>query len=418
MSASHRLNKILSQIGAPNTTSLESSPTSKSDDDVVICSAVRTAIGKAKRGNFKDTHPADLLAAVLKGSIAKAGVKPEQVEDVIVGNVLAPGGFAVQARQAAFMAGIPDTAAVSTCNRQCSSGLQAIAHVAAAIKNGYYDIGIAAGVEAMSLNSMGPDSVGEMSPNAFQNDQASQCLIPMGVTSENVVSEFGISRKDQDSLAVASNAKALQAQKEGRFKEEIIPVKTILKDKDGKEKEVTVDKDDGPRATTLEDLAKLKPAFKKDGTTTAGNSSQVSDGAAAVVLARRSVAKKLGLKVIGSFRSFAVKGVPPHIMGIGPAAAIPPALEKAGLSMKDIDIFEINEAFASQAVYCVKKLGVPEEKLNPNGGGIALGHPLGCTGARQTATLFAELKRTNKRYGVVSMCIGTGMGAAAVFERE
>lgn len=269
----------------------------------------------------------------------------------------------------------------------------------------------------MSISDM-MSAVGDVSPKVFENESAKDCLIPMGITSENVAAKFGISRMDQDKLSVKSHHKAAKAQSENKFVEEIVPVKTTIKDGD-KEKEIVVTKDDGPRAdTTLEGLAKLKPAFKKDGTTTAGNSSQVSDGAAAVLLARRSVAKKLGLQILGSLKSYAVKGVPPAIMGIGPAVAIPEALKKAGLTIKDIDVFEINEAFASQAGYCVKALDIPEEKVNPNGGAIALGHPLGCTGARQTATLFAELKRTGKKYGVVSMCIGTGMGAAAVFERE
>lgn len=413
-----RLNNILAHLSAHNPKENQlQNQSARADDDVVIVSAVRTAIGKAKRGSFKDTHPAELLAAALKGAIEKAKVDPKLIDDVVVGNVLAPGGFAVQSRQAAFLAGIPDTTSLSTCNRQCSSGLQAIAHVASAIKLGSYDIGLAAGVESMSISDM-MSAVGDVSPKVFENESAKDCLIPMGITSENVAAKFGISRMDQDKLSVKSHHKAAKAQSENKFVEEIVPVKTTIKDSD-KEKEIVVTKDDGPRAdTTLEGLAKLKPAFKKDGTTTAGNSSQVSDGAAAVLLARRSVAKKLGLQILGSLKSYAVKGVPPAIMGIGPAVAIPEALKKAGLTIKDIDVFEINEAFASQAGYCVKALDIPEEKVNPNGGAIALGHPLGCTGARQTATLFAELKRTGKKYGVVSMCIGTGMGAAAVFERE
>lgn len=220
-------------------------------------------------------------------------------------------------------------------------------------------------------------------------------------------------------MAVESHAKAAKAAKEGWLQKEITPYKTTIKDKDGNEKEILVDRDDGMREdTTLASLSKLKPAFKKDGTTTAGNSSQVTDGAAAVLLARRDVAKKLGLKIYGRILSFNVSGVPPEIMGIGPALAIPAALKKAGLELKDIDVFEINEAFASQALYCVEKLGVPKEKLNPRGGAIALGHPLGMTGARMIVTLFHELERVGKKYGLVSMCIGTGMGAAAIFERE
>lgn len=229
-----------------------------------------------------------------------------------------------------------------------------------------------------------------------------------------------MTRQEQDQLAVESNQKAAKAQKSGLFAKEITVYETTVKDKEGNDVKIVVDRDDGMREdTTLETLKKLKPAFdKKEGTVTAGNSSQVTDGAAAVLLARRDVAKKLGLKVEGRIIGFAVAGCPPEIMGIGPAVAIPPALKKAGLTVNDVDVFEINEAFASQAVYCVKELGVPKEKLNPRGGAIALGHPLGCTGARQVVTLFNELERQNKKYGVISMCIGTGMGAAGVFERE
>ncbi|NXO93600.1 THIKB thiolase, partial [Certhia brachydactyla] len=284
---------------------------------------------------------------------------------------------------------------------------------------------------------------GDISSNMMDNPKARDCLIPMGITSENVAEKFGVSRKKQDAFALASQQKdfwnesmvryfhsgfglgslepecgSAKAQQMGLFKAEIVPVKTTVTDDEGNKKTITVHQDEGIRpSTTLEGLAKLKPAFKEDGSTTAGNASQVSDGAAAVLLAKRSKAAQLGLPVLGVLRSFAVVGVPPDVMGIGPAYAIPVAVEKAGLTLNDIDIYEINEAFASQAVYCVEKLGIPMEKVNPLGGAIALGHPLGCTGARQVVTLLNELKRRGKRaYGVVSMCIGTGMGAAAVFE--
>ncbi|NWR70491.1 THIKB thiolase, partial [Centropus unirufus] len=290
----------------------------------------------------------------------------------------------------------------------------------------------------MSLRSA--NNPGDISSSMMENSKARDCLIPMGITSENVAEKFGISRKKQDAFALASQQKkhiatsqeglstafllpskpslAARAQQMGLFKSEIVPVKTTVVDNEGNQKTITVHQDEGIRpSTTLEGLAKLKPAFKEDGSTTAGNASQVSDGAAAVLLAKRSRAAQLGLPVLGVLRSFAVVGVPPDVMGIGPAYAIPAAVEKAGLTLKDIDIFEINEAFASQAVYCVEKLGIPMEKVNPLGGAIALGHPLGCTGARQVVTLLNELKRRGKRaYGIVSMCIGTGMGAAAVFE--
>lgn len=399
-------------------TSMETSASKhqKSDDDVVIVSAVRTAITKAKRGGFKDTHPTDLLVAVFKATLERTKIDPKIIEDVQVGWVLAPGGGATQARMAMFMAGLPYTAALATTNRQCSSGIQAVANIAAAIKNGYIDVGIGAGVESMSFHDM-MSSVGEINTKVFDNQNAQNCMMGMGDTSENVAAKYGITREEQDRFAFESQNKAAKAQKEGKFKEEIVPVTTVVKTPEG-EQTVTISQDDGIRATTFESLQKLKPAFKEGGTTTAGNSSQVSDGAAAVLLMRRSVAKKLGLPVLAAFRAYSVVGVPPEIMGIGPAEAIPSALKKAGLNVDDVDVYEINEAFASQASYSIKKVGINPQRVNPNGGAIALGHPLGCTGARQVATLLNELKRTNGRYGVISMCIGTGMGAAAVLERE
>jgi len=251
----------------------------------------------------------------------------------------------------------------------------------------------------------------------FQNPLAAACLTPMGITSETVAARYGISRDQQDAMAVESHRRALNAIQNGYFKKEIVPVSVKVEDKDGNEKEMVVDTDEGPRkGTTMEGLAKLKPAFQKDGSTTAGNASQVSDGAAAVLMMSRKKAEELGMPIIGVFRGFKVTGVLPDEMGVGPAAAIPALLEDTKMSVNDIDLWEINEAFASQATYCVNKLGIPMEKVNPNGGAIALGHPLGATGARQVATLLSELHRTNKKTGVVSMCIGTGMGAAGLFE--
>merc|ERR1719310_580757 len=259
----------------------------------------------------------------------------------------------------------------------------------------------------------------KFSKNIADVPMAMACMVPMGITSENVAEKYGVSKEKQNQLAVDSHAKALAAQKQGLFTSEIVPVTTKVKDKEGKETQVTVSTDEGPRAgTTLEGLMKLNPAFKPGGSTTAGNSSQVSDGAAMVLLARRSEAKKMGLPILARLRSFAVVGVDPNLMGIGPAFAIPEALKKAGLTVNDIDIYEINEAFASQAVMSVNHLKIPKEKVNPKGGAIALGHPLGCTGSRQIATLLPELKRTKSKLGVVSMCIGTGMGAAGVIENE
>lgn len=388
----------------------------KSDDDVVIVSAVRTAITKAKRGGFKDTHPTDLLVSVFKATVEKSKIDPKLIDDVCVGWVLAPGGGATQARMAMFLAGLPETAALSTTNRQCSSGIQAVATIAAAIKNGYINCGIGAGVESMSQHDM-MSSVGEVNPKCFNNTQAQNCMMGMGETSENVAEKYGITREEQDKFAFESQAKASKAQKEGKFKDEIVPVTTTIK-AEGGDKTVTISQDDGIRETTIESLKKLRPAFRENGTTTAGNSSQVSDGAAAVLMMKRSMAKKLNMNIIGVFRGYSVVGVPPEIMGIGPAEAIPAVLKQTGLNVNDVDVYEINEAFASQAYYSIKKVGIPIDRVNPNGGAIALGHPLGCTGARQVSTLLNELKRRNGRFGVISMCIGTGMGAAAVIERE
>ena len=419
----HRLQVVLGHLaGRPESSSaLQAAPCSAgflqaSASDVVVVHGRRTPIGRASRGCFKDTTPDELLSAVLTAVLQDVKLKPEQLGDISVGNVLQPGAGAIMARIAQFLSGIPETVPLSTVNRQCSSGLQAVANIAGGIRNGSYDIGMACGVESMSLSGMG--NPGNISSRLLESEKARDCLTPMGMTSENVAERFGISRQKQDDFALASQQKAASAQSRGCFRAEIVPVTTTVLDDKGDKKTITVSQDEGVRpSTTMQGLAKLKPAFKDGGSTTAGNSSQVSDGAAAVLLARRSKAEELGLPILGVLRSYAVVGVPPDVMGIGPAYAIPAALQKAGLTVNDIDIFEINEAFASQAVYCVEKLGIPAEKVNPLGGAIALGHPLGCTGARQVVTLLNELKRRGRRaYGVVSMCIGTGMGAAAVFE--
>ncbi|XP_050996425.1 3-ketoacyl-CoA thiolase B, peroxisomal-like [Acomys russatus] len=419
----HRLQVVLGHLaGRPESSSaLQAAPCAAgfpqaSASDVVVVHGRRTPIGRAGRGGFKDTTPDELLSAVLTAVLQDVDLRPEQLGDISVGNVLQPGAGAVVARVAQFLSGIPETVPLSTVNRQCSSGLQAVANIAGGIRNGSYDIGMACGVESMTLSQRG--NSGNISLRLLENEKARDCLIPMGITSENVAERFGISRQKQDAFALASQQKAARAQSRGSFRAEIVPVTTTVLDDQGNKKTITVTQDEGVRpSTSMEGLAKLKPAFKDGGSTTAGNSSQVSDGAAAVLLARRSKAEELGLPILGILRSYAVVGVPPDIMGIGPAYAIPAALQKAGLTVNDIDVFEINEAFASQALYCVEKLGIPAEKVNPLGGAIALGHPLGCTGARQVVTLLNELKRRGKRaYGVVSMCIGTGMGAAAVFE--
>ncbi|CAO3683037.1 hypothetical protein G6F70_004724 [Rhizopus microsporus] len=391
----------------------------KSPEDVVIVSALRSAITRARKGPFKDTLPEEILASVFKGIIDQTKIDPAIVNDIAVGNVLPPGGGATNARMAALYAGFPESAAVNTVNRQCSSGLQAVVQIATAIQAGLIEVGIGAGVESMTKN-YGPASLSPTSEKiADACPAAADCLLPMGITSENVAAEFNVTRAKQDAFAAESHRKATEAQKNGWFKEEIVPIEATVLDKDEKEHKVIVDRDDGVRpGTTAEKLAKLRPAFDENGSTTAGNASQVSDGAAAVLLMKRKTAEKYGLPILGKYITSAVVGVPPRVMGIGPAFAIPVAVERAGLKLEDVDIYEINEAFASQAVYSIEKLGIPFEKVNPKGGAIAFGHPLGATGARQIATLFPELKRQNKKIGVTSMCIGTGMGMAAVFERE
>uniref|UniRef100_A0A672P8J4 3-ketoacyl-CoA thiolase B, peroxisomal-like n=1 Tax=Sinocyclocheilus grahami TaxID=75366 RepID=A0A672P8J4_SINGR len=372
----HRVQILSGHLSSNSRVGMRQCSASAADpNDIVVVHGLRTAIGRAKRGSFKDTTPDELLSAVMSAVLKDVGLRPSLLGDVCVGNVLQPGAGALMARVAHFLS-----------------------------------------VESMSLRS--PDNPGDLSPRLMDNEKTRDCIIPMGITSENVAERFGITREAQDRFALSSQQKAAMAQKKGLFEQEITPVTTKFVDENGTERTITVTKDDGIRpGTTFEGLAKLRPAFKETGSTTAGNASQVSDGAAAVLIGRRSTVEKLGLPVFGVLRASAVVGVPPDVMGIGPAYAIPQALNQAGLTVDDIDVFEINEAFASQAVYSVEKLGIPMEKVNPNGGAIALGHPLGCTGARQVVTLLNELKRRRKRgYGVVSMCIGTGMGAAAVFE--
>ncbi|KAI7848509.1 Thiolase, N-terminal domain-containing protein [Circinella umbellata] len=376
----------------------------KSPEDVVIVSALRSAITRARKGGFKDTLPEEILSGVFQGVLKQTKIDPSLVNDIAVGNVLPAGGGATNARMAALHAGFPDTTSVNTVNRQCSSGLQAVVQIATAIQTGLIEVGIGAGVESMTKN-YGAGAMSATSEKIADScPAAADCLVPMGITSENVAAEYKVDRQKQDAFAASSHTKAVEAQKNGWFKEEIVPLEAVVEDKEGNEKTVVVDRDDGVRpGTSAESLAKLRPAFDEQGTTTAGNASQVSD---------------VGSPILGKYITSAVVGVPPRIMGVGPAYAIPVAVERAGLKLEDIDIYEINEAFASQAVYSVEKLGVPLEKVNPKGGAIAFGHPLGCTGARQIATLMPELKRQGKKLGVTSMCIGSGMGMAAVFESE
>ncbi|KAG0360428.1 hypothetical protein BG005_010796 [Podila minutissima] len=387
-------------------------------DDVVIVSAVRTPICRAGKGGFKDLYPEDMLAVVLKAAAERAKIDPKIVNDIQTGNVLQELGGIKVGRAAMFYAGFPHTTSYGTLNRQCASGLQACSYVANAIRAGEIDVGIGAGVESMSNDYASKSQPSRISAEIKAGPGAADCFIPMGITSENVAADFSISRQDQDQFSVDSHEKALKAQALGLFDAEIVPVrvqqKVTIKDDNGQDKQVTrevlISKDEGPRVgSTVEKLGKLKAVFKKDGSTTAGNASQVSDGAAAVVLMRRSKAMELGCPILGRWCASRVVGVPPRIMGVGPAYAIPAVLKDVGLGMDDVDIYEINEAFASQALYCARTLGINPAKINPKGGAIALGHPLGMTGARQIATLMPQLKHTNQSIGVVSMCMGAGM---------
>jgi acetyl-CoA acyltransferase len=381
--------------------------------EVAVVSAVRSPVGKAIKGSFKDTRPDTLLARVLEAAIERAQVDPALFNDVIIGTATpeAEQGMNV-ARIAALMAGVPDEVPAITINRFCSSGLQSLAQGAASILAGWQEVVLTGGVESMSMLPMGGQ---KPSPNPELMHERPGAYTPMGTTAENVAVRYGVSRADQDAFAKRSNDRALDAIASGRFADEIVPIATRVF-RDGAWVEVVVDTDEGPRASTVESLGKLRPVFSTTGSVTAGYSSQMSDGAAATVIASREAVDKYGLPVLGWLRSYQVVGVDPEVMGVGPLYAIPKAVEAAGLTLDDIGLFEINEAFASQAVYCVRELGIDLNKVNVNGGAIALGHPLGCTGAKLTATLLYEMKRRDVKYGVVSMCIGGGMGAAAVFE--
>lgn len=389
--------------------------------EAVIVSAVRTAVGKAPRGTLRLTRPEDLAAAILQESIRRVpGLSPGEVDDVILGCAFpeAEQGMNV-ARLAVLRAGWPHTVPAMTVNRFCSSGLEAIALAGNRVATGLAQVVVAGGVESMSLVPMGGN---RLTPNPYLVEHLPQAYMAMGLTAERVAREFGVSREDQDLFAVESHRKAHRAIVEGRFQEEILPFEVVFREPgpDGRvsERHQTLAIDEGVRAdTTLEALAALKPAFHARGTVTAGNSSQASDGAAAVVVMSLARAEALGVKPLALFRSYAVSGVAPEVMGIGPVEAIPKALSKAGLKQDDIDLVELNEAFAAQAVAVIRKLGLDPGRVNVNGGAIALGHPLGCTGAKLTVTLLHELRRRGGRYGVVSMCVGGGMGAAGVLER-
>ena len=398
-----------------------SEPCVKNPNDVVIVACLRTPLTKARRGGLNNTKPEDMLAHVFRSLIKRTNIDPKLIEDICVGNVLMPGSGALIARAAQMMANLPIEVPVSSCNRLCSSGLEAVAIVASKIRSGIIDCGIGCGVESMSLYDMNSlVDPNKLSEDLFENDEAANCLIPMGMTSEILAEKYGLVREKLDRFAMESQRRASYARKNGLFKNEIEPIQVMhLNTKTKKLEKKLLEHDDGIRdSTTYEKLSKLNPAFKRNGLSTGGNSSQTSDGAGGVLLMKRSLAEKLNLKVLGKIINHAVVGVPPEIMGVGPAYAIPKVLKNSGLSKDDIGVYEINEAFASQCTYCLDYLGLDPKKVNPKGGAIALGHPLGATGARQISTLIYELHRIKKRFGVISMCIGTGMGAAAVFEAE
>ncbi|WP_129125489.1 thiolase family protein [Geomonas oryzae] len=383
-----------------------------------IVEAVRTPATRAYKGKLKDVRPDDLAAAALRGLVERTGVDPMQVEDVILGCAFPEGEQGMNvARIAALRAGIPYQVPCQTVNRFCSSGLQTIAAAADRIIAGFADCIIAGGTESMSMIPMGGN---KYSANPGLVASWPESYASMGITAELLAAKYGISREDQDAFALGSHQKAARAIAEGKFAEEIIPVpasRCVLEKGKMKCHEEVVDADDGVRSdTTLEALAKLKPAFKVNGTVTAGNSSQMTDGAAAVLVVSEEFLKRSGMKPLARFICFAVRGVPPEIMGIGPVEAVPAALKMAGLAAEQIDLFEFNEAFAVQTLACLGELKLDPARVNVNGGAIALGHPLGCTGSKLTATLLHEMRRRQARHGMVTMCIGGGMGAAGIFE--
>jgi acetyl-CoA acyltransferase len=404
--------------------------------EAVLVSSVRTAVGKATKGALRTARPDDLGATVIKEAIARAkGLDPKEVEDVIIGCAMpeAEQGMNV-ARIASLRAGLPVESSAMTVNRFCSSGLQSIAIAAERIMAGHGEVAVAGGTESMSMVPMGGNKV---APNPWLMDNYPDAYLGMGLTAENLAKKYGITREQSDEFSFASHQKALAAIAAGKFKDEIVPVEVSYtvweasatdagagaasgSANGSKPKTVNVsfDTDEGPRAdTSVEILGKLKPAFHAHGVVTAGNSSQMSDGAAAAVVMSAERARALGLKPMARFVAFAVAGCPPEEMGVGPVYAIPKALKIAGLSLDQIDVIELNEAFAAQALSVIKLAGLDPARVNVNGGAIALGHPLGCTGAKLTATILRELERRNGRYGLVTMCVGGGMGAAGIFER-
>jgi len=396
--------------------------------EAVIVSALRTAIGKAPRGALKDLRPDDMAAAVVKELLARTPeVGPEEVEDIVIGCATPEAQQGMNmARQVGLLAGIPVSASAMTINRFCSSGLQAIALAAEHIMCGFSEVAIAGGAESMSLLPMGGHN---LSPNPTLVESYPDTYLNMGLTAENLARKYEITREQQDEFAVRSHRQAAAAIDAGKFKDEIVPLTVVTRELEAaavsgkpvkaklRTTETVFDTDEGVRRdTSVEGLAKLKPVFHAKGTVTAGTSSQMSDGAAAALVMSRARAESLGLKPLARFVTFATSGVAPEEMGIGPALAIPKALRLAGLKLDEIGVIELNEAFAAQALAVVKELNLDLERLNVNGGAIALGHPLGCTGAKLTATILREMQRTHARYGMVTMCVGGGMGAAGIFE--
>jgi acetyl-CoA acyltransferase len=389
--------------------------------EAVIVSAVRTAVGKAPKGTLRDTRPDEMGAAVIKEAMARVeGLEASEVEDVVMGCAMpeAEQGMNV-ARASMIRAGLPVETSAMTINRFCSSGLQSIAIAADRIRTGGADVIVAGGLETMSMIPMGGHII---RPNPYLVDHYPDFYLNMGLATENVARKYEVGREEQDAFALQSHQRAARALAEGKFKDETVPLNVTFEELDEKgrkqRREVVFDKDEGVRPdSNMESLAKLKPAFHVKGTITAGNASQMSDGAAACVVMSDERARELGLKPMARFVAYATAGCPPEEMGIGPVFAIPKVLKIAGLSLDQIDVIELNEAFAAQSLAVIKELGLDPEKVNVNGGAIALGHPLGCTGAKLTATILRELERRDARYGMVTMCVGGGMGAAGIFER-
>ena len=388
--------------------------------DAVIVNAIRTPVGKAKRGGLATVRPDEMAATVIRALLKRTpDLDPAEIEDVVIGCAFPEGEQGLNmARMITLRAGLPDSVPAETINRYCASGVQSIAHVAYAIQSGQIETGIAGGAESMTMIPM---TGFKFSPNPYFAQDLPHYYTNMGLTAENVAVQYGISREDQDAFSLKSHQKAAQAVNSGLFDPELVSIEVEVSELDANGKPLKrnfdVRRDEGPRAdTNMEALSKLRPAFKEGGVVTAGNASQMSDGAAGVLVMSAERAAKLGLTPLARFVSFSVGGVPPEMMGIGPIVAVPKALKLAGLTLDDIDLIELNEAFAAQSLAVIRTLEMDENKVNVNGGAIALGHPLGCTGSKLTTQLVYEMGRRKSKYGMVTMCIGGGMGAAAIFE--